>query len=408
MHRELFIATSSLANILVTPEGRAKVTDFGVARLRTTQMTVAGELLGTPSFMSPEQFEGGRTDGRSDLFSLGIILYWMLTGQTPFAGDDLSEIMFRVVYKDPTPPTQVNPQLASEFDYVLRRALAKDPNNRYQSGKEFAEDLKDLLEGRAPRSQSGEPARPPVEKTIGVRPRERVSDSPVTSDRNVSNEAPASSAGASSSGPVVTVDWKRVRESTQRISQKALVAGGFVAKRAAVIAGLLWRHGVAFAKTLPRRSWTAADLAQRGWTWFRSMPRKGKLGLAVVPAVFVAWVVWSWLAFALAPKTTLSFSVRHDLRSGEFSVWVDGWKVSGGDLQGTESKRLGVFRSVEGSFSTVVNVPVGKRVVRVRVATADGGYDQTREIEADFVAGEEATLFVNCDSRRGFLVLSLH
>lgn len=397
------------ANILVTSEGRAKVTDFGVARLRTTQMTVAGELLGTPSFMSPEQFEGTRTDGRSDLFSLGIILYWMLTGQTPFAGEDLSEVMFRVVYKDPTPPTQLNPHLRSEFDHALRRALAKDPTNRYQSGKELAENLQDLLEGRMPRSTGSEPDRPLVEKTIAVSPRERerASDSPVPSDRRISSEA-ASPSGASTPGPVVTVDWQRVRESTQRISRKALVVGGVFAKKAGVIGALLWRHTVAFAKTLPERSRKAAELARGGWKWFRSLPRKARLGLAAVPALFVAWFLWSWLAFALAPTTTLSFSVRHDLRSGEFSVWVDGWKVGGGDLQGTESKRFGVFRSVDGSYSSVLRVPVGKRIVRVRVAATDGSYDQTRESEADFVAGQDATLVVNCDSRRGLLVLSLH
>jgi hypothetical protein len=207
---------------------------------------------------------------------------------------------------------------------------------------------------------------------------------------------------------VVTVDWQRVRESTQRISRTALVVGGVFAKKAGGIGALLWRHSVAFAKTLPGRSRKAAELAQRSWRWFRSLSWRAKLGLAAVPAVLIAWSLWSWIAFALVPKATLSFSVRHDLRSGEFAVWVDGWKVSAGDLQGTESKRLGIFRSVEGSFSTVVKVPVGKRVVRVRVTSEDGGYDQTREIEVEFATGQEATLFANCDSRKGFLFLTLH
>ncbi|MBI4461487.1 MAG: serine/threonine protein kinase, partial [Acidobacteria bacterium] len=142
------------ANIIVTPEGRAKITDFGIARLALSQFTVPGEILGTPSYMAPEQLSAGEVDGRSDLFSLGVILYWMLTGQKPFTGDTASAVAFQIVYKDPPPPSQLNPVLGQEFNYVVERALAKNPDRRYQCGRDLAKDLEDLKASRTPRSRA--------------------------------------------------------------------------------------------------------------------------------------------------------------------------------------------------------------------------------------------------------------
>ncbi|MFQ5694546.1 MAG: serine/threonine-protein kinase, partial [Terriglobia bacterium] len=148
------------ANIIVTPDGRAKITDFGIAKLQTTQFTQPGQVLGTPAYMSPEQLTGGAVDGRSDLFCLGVVLYWMLTGDKPFPGDTTTSVSFKVVYQDPIPPTRLNPALSPDHDYLLQRALAKQQDERYQSGHEFADDLDDLKNGRAPRSRATAPAPP--------------------------------------------------------------------------------------------------------------------------------------------------------------------------------------------------------------------------------------------------------
>lgn len=154
------------ANIIVTPQGRAKITDFGIAKLAATQITMPGESPGTPSYMSPEQVTGEPVDGRSDLFSLGIILYRILTGQKPFAGESAATVMFNIAYKEPVRASQLNPSLDPRLDYVMQRALAKDPGHRYQRGREFADDLEDLCHDRTPRSQSGATIEATAEGTV--------------------------------------------------------------------------------------------------------------------------------------------------------------------------------------------------------------------------------------------------
>jgi len=140
------------ANIMVTPEGQPKIADFGIAKVAMAETTLPGHVVGTPAYMSPEQLNGKAVDGRSDLFSLGVIAYWLLTGVKPFDGATLTEICVQVVTKDPAPPSELASGLNMDFDYVLSRALAKDPVMRYQSGSEMAADLDDLSAGRKPRS----------------------------------------------------------------------------------------------------------------------------------------------------------------------------------------------------------------------------------------------------------------
>ena len=140
------------ANIMVTSEGQPKIADFGIAKLAMAETTLPGHVVGTPAYMSPEQLNGKAVDGRSDLFSVGVIAYWLLTGVKPFDGETLTEICVQVVTKDPAPPSEIAPGLTIDVDYVLSRALAKDPAMRYQSGSEMAADLDDLSAGKKPRS----------------------------------------------------------------------------------------------------------------------------------------------------------------------------------------------------------------------------------------------------------------
>ncbi len=140
------------ANIIVDDSLRAKIADFGIAKLSFAEVTLPGHVLGTPAYMSPEQINGKPIDGRSDLFSLGVIAYWLLTGEKPFTGESITEISLQVATKDPKPATAVDPSLSADVDYVLNRALAKDPAKRYQRGRDMAADLHELSVGRRPRT----------------------------------------------------------------------------------------------------------------------------------------------------------------------------------------------------------------------------------------------------------------
>ncbi|MGH9782912.1 MAG: serine/threonine-protein kinase, partial [Terriglobia bacterium] len=163
--REIVHRDIKPANILVTPDGQPKITDFGIAKLRKSDFTVPGQILGTLAYLAPEQLQGIPVDGRADLFSLGVILYWLLTGRRPFEGDT-NTVLYQVACLEPPPVTDVNPELPAEVNRVVSRSLAKDPDRRYQRGMEFAEDLDDLVAGRAPRWATESPPTAAAEKTV--------------------------------------------------------------------------------------------------------------------------------------------------------------------------------------------------------------------------------------------------
>lgn len=133
------------ANILVSREGRVKVADFGIAKVESShEMTRAGVILGTPDYMSPEQATGGTLDGRSDLFSLGCILYECVTGEAPFRAQSLTGVLIRIVNDEPSPVDAASRGLPVELDSILEHALAKDPEWRYANGDELANALASL------------------------------------------------------------------------------------------------------------------------------------------------------------------------------------------------------------------------------------------------------------------------
>jgi len=141
------------ANILLTSEEkygveRPKITDFGVAKLGAAQLTSTGQILGSPAFMPPEQFTGAPIDGRSDLFSLGVILYWMATGEYAFPGETITAVSYKVVNTEPVPPRKLNPAVPAGFDQIILKCLAKAPSDRYATGEDLARDLATLRAGR--------------------------------------------------------------------------------------------------------------------------------------------------------------------------------------------------------------------------------------------------------------------
>ncbi len=145
VHRDL-----KPSNIMLLKGERVKITDFGISKAvgaSSSSITQGGIFLGTPSYMSPEQIAGRKIDGRSDLFSLGIILYQLLTGEKPFFANTISTLMYNIVNKDPIPPSQIDSSIPFHYDEVIAKALAKDLDKRYQTAKDFVEDLKRAYRG---------------------------------------------------------------------------------------------------------------------------------------------------------------------------------------------------------------------------------------------------------------------
>jgi serine/threonine-protein kinase len=137
------------ANILLTSREtygieRPKITDFGVAKLAAGQITMSGQMIGTPAFMPPEQFTGAPIDGRADIFSLGVILYRLSTGEQPFPGETVTSVSYKVVHTEPAPPRKLNPSVPVKLDSIILKCLAKSPEERYQTGEDLARDLLEL------------------------------------------------------------------------------------------------------------------------------------------------------------------------------------------------------------------------------------------------------------------------
>ncbi len=150
------------ANIMLTRAGQAKIADFGIARIESSSMTQAGTMLGTPAYMSPEQFMGQTVDARTDIYSAGVLLYQLLTGERPFEGGSLSAIMHKALNTEPVRPSALSVTVPAALDAVVARALAKRPDERFATAAEFARSLEVALSG----APDGSPADTATEATI--------------------------------------------------------------------------------------------------------------------------------------------------------------------------------------------------------------------------------------------------
>jgi serine/threonine-protein kinase len=213
------------ANIMVVSDGPVKITDFGIARMRASaDLTQTGVMLGSPKYMSPEQVIGKRADHRSDIFSLGVILYEMLTGAAPFAGENVTALMYQIVNFAPPAPSSVNRQVPEMLDFVVAKILAKALEERYQDAREVAKDLRECeraLTAPVAPTQSGRPtglASGTQHEFLDTRAKTVVLGQSVTRSRQMDN-APEKTAEEAGAPPARGVSHSfDSHEATQRLA----------------------------------------------------------------------------------------------------------------------------------------------------------------------------------------------
>ncbi len=144
------------ANLILDTEERLIITDFSVARIASSDLTHDGQFMGTPSFIAPEQITGGAVGPRSDIFSLAVVLYQLLTAERPFIGDNISTVLYKIVHRDPPPPSLLNKAVTPDTDAVLAMGLQKNPDKRYQEASWMKEDLVSLIRQQIPLHAVGE------------------------------------------------------------------------------------------------------------------------------------------------------------------------------------------------------------------------------------------------------------
>jgi serine/threonine-protein kinase len=145
-------------NVMADPDGRLKVTDFGIARAGASQMTEAGAIVGTAQYLSPEQARGSAVDQRSDLYSVGVVLYEMLTGHVPFSGETPVEIAMKHLSEAPRPPSTMRPDVSPDLDMIVLRALAKNSDDRFQSAEEMDAELARVAGGGSVTTETADAA----------------------------------------------------------------------------------------------------------------------------------------------------------------------------------------------------------------------------------------------------------
>jgi serine/threonine-protein kinase len=408
------------ANILITEEGHAKIADFGIAKLNLAQFTLPGRVLGTPAYMAPEQLSGEPADGRSDLFSLGVLLYAMVTGHSAFHGNSATTVCFKVVNREPVPASAFDLGLPSELDAVISRAMAKDPAQRYQSGADLARDLRELRQALAAGTTT----------TLRLLQPNRGTSS-LTLSQLPSNAAPAAG---------FLHAHRMLRTAVKGAAVRDLVLGGVLVVALLIVAiparqattaekaaaaqenvnpvAEADRERLAQAqKEAPKYSRTDADTfdsargtkpiaggvtSRRLSSLSAKNPMTGANGRIPTSQDASPASQPSKLA-----ASSLELAVQHQFREATLSLWVDDTLALIRPLRGGSQKHLVIFKSVHGNASETLQLTAGLHTLRLRAQSADQSVDLSKTIAAEFANGDDKTLHVTFDKHNTTMQLSL-
>ncbi|HKV81956.1 MAG TPA: serine/threonine-protein kinase [Candidatus Sulfotelmatobacter sp.] len=388
------------ANILITQDGRAKIADFGIAKLNLAHFTVPGRVLGTPAYMAPEQLSGEGVDGRSDLFSLGVILYAMVTGHSPFQGTSATTVCFKVANREPIAASALDMTLPPQLDAVISRAMAKDPNERYQRGSDFADDLRILQQSYQITSST-------------------------TSRRTSTSTATRSALTGSTSAMGPAANMAAAGETVRDILSKArirdLILGAATVALLVIVAVQL-----KLFNNRPESSRGAAQVNSAATVNLDSaLPGQPVVQVEPVPpAAPVPTVVHKVPAVVhktktpvaktppippkqiVVPSSTLELGVQHQFKDATLYVWVDDKLTLTLPLHGAAQKKLVVFNGVRGITSETMKIPAGKRMLRFRALSTDQAVDLSKTLSAEFVGGDTKSLSVSFEKRNSSMRLS--
>jgi serine/threonine-protein kinase len=403
-------------NILVTEEGHAKIADFGIAKLNLAHFTLPGRVLGTPAYMAPEQLSGEGVDGRSDLFSLGVILYAMVTGHSPFQGNSATTVCFKVANREPVAASAFDLTLPPELDQVISRAMAKDPEQRYQTGAEFAEDVRQLKEvfkvGSTTTSLKAALLTPAKStgifaRTTGQRPAARPSPKPAGANNPIRQVLRQGPVGYLILSAVVAalfligIWWRSALRSPKPAVNALTTAPNTPALNTPAAPSTESGRQVPVPTTAndAAKEEKSADVPQLQPVVAAVIPHKARRPVSHQTASASA-------AEAAVPVSNLDLAVQHQFKDATLFVWVDDQLALTRSLHGGTQKHMVVFNGVRGVDSETLKIPAGKHALRVRALSSDETIDLSRTISAEFFGGGEKSLQVTFDKHNTAMHLS--
>jgi serine/threonine protein kinase len=392
------------ANILITSDSQAKIADFGIAKINSDLMTNPGSSIGTPAYASPEQLSGDKIDGRSDLFSLGVILYSLLTGHRPFQGNSALTVSFKVVNQEPISVCALTPQLPEQLDRIVARALAKQPADRYQSGMEMARDLRAVRTGLL----GGSIVNAPFPETTKQITKEEVLAA--TASRGTSRPAihPAFSQFGMQVivGAMVLVSlvgWRLHSHWSDRASSAKSEAAALTQVRtdaAAQTQPTAAASSPAPEDQVPVSEQTLPVASEPSNKKHHQQPHL--LPKAAKPSVVAAAPsdIQPVSAPEVVKSSTMHIHLRHEFDEVKLLIWVDDVLSFSSSSEGEVKSRLIIFKSTEGHGSSGVQLTAGDHQIRVRVQSGGDAYDQSATISGTFPNRGERELNIDCRKKK--------